>query len=82
VHVAGSRLAGRLLVRPGGAWDRGKTTRGEGGAAPLGQSTPGAFAGEGAGPDAASWLRQRASNERSPGARQMVGFQSTVDSVR
>jgi hypothetical protein len=73
---------GRSLARVGGIRDRKKTTMRGNRAAPVVHYFYGAVPGERAGPDAAGWLRQRALNERSPGARRMVGLQSTVDSVR
>jgi hypothetical protein len=69
VCAAGSRLAGRLLVRPSGAWDRGKMTRGGGGAAPVVQSTRGAVFGEVTGKGDVGRLGERTSTERTPAVR-------------
>jgi hypothetical protein len=74
--------ARRALDSAGGAWDMGKMTRGQYEAAPTGEGTRGAVAGEVLGSGALGWLRERTSSECPPGARRCASPQNTVDGVQ
>jgi hypothetical protein len=80
--AAGSRLAGRLLVRPGGARDRGKTTRGEGGSAPACQREGGMVGGEISRQGEVGRLGEDMSTRRPPSVRRIVVDQSTDERGR